>query len=239
MRKIVAVLLLAAFVSLLSACGNRDMSREMAANIQQKKDQKAIEDTRMALTNPEADSENAENTLSTSGAENKDPENTLSNPEADSEDSEDKLPTQQQNETHELGSNDDRDSSDDRESSDEQGSNNEQGRSPYNGKYDEVTFSTYVNQLQDEEQTGDYYKMPGQVQEFMTFDNGIEYMVLGVEFGFIAIAKMSVVDDWDKIKVGDAITVYFRHIGFLPYEEYLHKYSEMPIGSYEYFEYYK
>jgi hypothetical protein len=198
------------------------MSREMAANVQQKKDLKAIEDTRMALTNPEVDAEN-----------------TLSTPEADCEDSENKLSTQQQNETHELGSNDDRDSSDDRESSDEQGSNNEQGRSPYNGKYDEVTFSTYVNQLQDEEQTGDYYNMPGQVQEFMTFDNGIEYMVLGVEFGFIAIAKMSVVDDWDKIKVGDAITVYFQHIGFLPYEESLHKYGEMPIGSYEYFEYYK
>ena len=40
-------------------------------------------------------------------------------------------------------------------------------------------------------------------------------------------------------KEGDLITVYFRHIGFLPYdEEYLSYYGEMPIGSYEYFEYY-
>ena len=80
--------------------------------------------------------------------------------------------------------------------------------------------------------------MAGIVLEFKEFDDGTEYMILGVEHGFIAITKMSVVEKWSMIKVGDSIVVYFRHIGFLQYDESLADYAEMPIGSYEYFEYY-
>ena len=63
--------------------------------------------------------------------------------------------------------------------------------------------------------TGNYYYIPGGVEEFGAFDDGTEYMVLTVEFGYIAVKKTGSQGGWDRIKAGDSITVYFQYVSFL------------------------
>lgn len=112
----------------------------------------------------------------------------------------------------------------------------ERGKAPYGGRYTEISRDIYIDMHNNEKLVGKYYYTPGKVEDIRTFDNGIEYMVLGVEWGFVAIAKISVEQGWRQIKVGDIVTAYFRYIDYLGYDEYLEPFGDMPLGSYEYFE---
>lgn len=125
------------------------------------------------------------------------------------------------------------------EENEEPESSDERGKRPYSGRYSEVTSDIYLDMARDEKLVGKYYYIPGIVEDIRTFDNGIEYMVLNVEFGFVAIAKAEVRQGWSKVKAGDLLTAYFRFVDYLWYDEYLDPFGEMPLGTYEYFEDYK
>ena len=122
------------------------------------------------------------------------------------------------------------------EENEEPESYDERGKNPYGGKYDAATVDIFIDMFKEKGLIGNYFSIPGYVEALRTFDDGLEYMILRVEYGYIAIAKLAVEKGWSKIKEGDTIEVYFKYIDFLQYDEYLDPYGEMPLGAYEYFE---
>jgi len=112
---------------------------------------------------------------------------------------------------------------------------------PGNRNYTAAPFDIFLDWAEDKGLIGNRYNIFGNVEEFGAFDDGTEYMVLGVEYGFIAIKKTETQGGWNRIKENDAITVYFQYVSFLGSLEcntYMDYYPEMPCGIYEGFEYY-